>query len=85
VKSLKKMTKSKSLTARGIVFDISFHPTQDLLALGTIEGLLSFYDFTTLKETFSHLHHTQSIRSIDFTPDGTCLFSVSKDKSLLLT
>jgi hypothetical protein len=35
---------SKRIAARGLVFDTCFHPTQELLAVGTIEGLISIND-----------------------------------------
>lgn len=69
------------------VVDISFHPEQDIIALGTMSGDTFIYKYSveenTLIETMEL--HTKAIRAIEFNPDGTLLYSTSKDRSILVT
>ncbi|XP_063239786.1 WD repeat-containing protein 55 homolog [Bacillus rossius redtenbacheri] len=69
------------------VVDISFHPEQDLIAAATVMGDVLVYkyavDSTELTATWEL--HTKSCRDIEFSADGSLLFSSSKDRSVMVT
>ena len=63
---------------------LSFHPSEDLLALGTIEGDVLVYKYSTEGNTFKNRSkvHKKASRGIRFNNEGKLLFSISKDKSI---
>ncbi|XP_036381142.1 WD repeat-containing protein 55 [Megalops cyprinoides] len=69
-----------------IVNTLAFHPTQDILAAGDIDGDIYVYSYSCTegenKELWSSGHHLKSCRQVAFSQDGQKLFSVSKDKSI---
>lgn len=69
------------------VVDLSFHPTEDILAAGTISGDAVIYKYSVdgniLVNTLEL--HVKAIRDIEFNHDGSVLFSASKDRSILMT
>lgn len=67
--------------------DLSFHPDQDILAVGTVMGDLLIYKYTNEENTLLYTHevHTKAIRDIEFSIDGRDLFSGARDKSIMLT
>ncbi|KAI8893816.1 WD40-repeat-containing domain protein [Globomyces pollinis-pini] len=69
-----------------VVFDVTFHPSKNLLAAGLIDGNLECYDLndTSTKLLFSSKHHTDSCRSVDFNSTGDAIYTGSKDRSLQL-
>lgn len=69
------------------VVDLSFHPEQDVLAVGTMSGDAFIYKYTVDENTLVNTLelHTKAIRDIEFSLDGATLFSTSKDRSILLT
>lgn len=68
------------------VVDLSFHPEQDILAVGTMSGDTFIYKYTVDENTLVNTLelHTKAIRDIEFSMDGATLFSTSKDRSILL-
>lgn len=68
------------------VVDLSFHPEQDILAVGTMSGDTFIYKYTVDENTLVNTLelHTKAIRDIEFGMDGSTLFSTSKDRSILL-
>ncbi|KXS18853.1 WD40 repeat-like protein [Gonapodya prolifera JEL478] len=76
-----------NLTFPAQVFDLAFHPTKDILAVGLLTGHLACYRYSdgATSELYNVKQHKKSCRSIGFSHDGTGLYSASKDKSLLLT
>lgn len=69
------------------VVDLSFHPSEEILAAGTISGDAVIYKYSVdgnvLAKTLEL--HVKAIRDIEFNHDGSVLFSASKDRSILLT
>lgn len=69
------------------VVDLSFHPTEDILAAGTISGDAVIYKYSVdgnvLVNTLEL--HVKAIRDIEFNHDGSVLYSASKDRSILMT
>nr|XP_056718268.1 WD repeat-containing protein 55 [Euleptes europaea] len=65
---------------------IAFHPSQDIIAAGDVDGDVYAYSFSCLeggnKELWSSGHHLKSCREVSFSHDGHKLFTVSKDKCI---
>ncbi|XP_061442730.1 WD repeat-containing protein 55 isoform X3 [Rhineura floridana] len=65
---------------------IAFHPCQDIIAAGDVDGDVYVYSYCCLeggnKELWSSGHHLKSCREVSFSHDGHKLFTVSKDKSI---
>eukprot|EP00743_Colponemidia_sp_Colp-15_P003607 GILK01003890.1.p1 GENE.GILK01003890.1~~GILK01003890.1.p1 ORF type:complete len:372 (-),score=71.69 GILK01003890.1:117-1232(-) len=66
------------------VFDVRFHPTEDVIAAGFIDGEIQLYHYTAQENKciLKLNHHAESCRSLQFSPDGNFLFSASSDKSM---
>lgn len=75
------------IVTEDFVVDLSFHPNEDILAVGTITGDVLVYKYSNEENTLLNTIevHSKAIRDIEFNCDGTTLFSVSKDKSILMT
>ncbi|CAH1368515.1 unnamed protein product [Tenebrio molitor] len=69
------------------ITDISFHPSEDLLAVANIVGDIVLYKYTNEENTIVRTFevHTKSCRDIEFSGDGEALFSVAKDKTIMLS
>jgi len=69
-----------------IVNTLAFHPKQDIIAAGDIDGDIYLYSYSCTegetKELWSSGHHLKSCRKVAFTQDGCHLYSVAKDKSV---
>ncbi|XP_066502467.1 WD repeat-containing protein 55 [Hoplias malabaricus] len=69
-----------------IVNTLAFHPKEDILAAGDIDGDIYLYSYSCTegenKELWSSGHHLKSCRKVAFSSDGEKLFSVSKDKAV---
>lgn len=66
------------------VFDLSFHPQQDIIATGVVNGHLQLqkYGETGHTKLVDLKLHDDAVRCARFTADGTALFSGSTDKSI---
>uniref|UniRef100_K3WEM9 Uncharacterized protein n=1 Tax=Globisporangium ultimum (strain ATCC 200006 / CBS 805.95 / DAOM BR144) TaxID=431595 RepID=K3WEM9_GLOUD len=66
------------------VFDIDFHPTQNIVALGTIDGIVQVYKYSeeTNTQVLELKHHQDAVRAVLFNPDGQTLYTASADKSI---
>ncbi|CAN2387431.1 protein localization to kinetochore [Pristimantis euphronides] len=78
-------------TPRDLLFEaavntVAFHPSQDILAVGDIDGDVFVYSYSCVenenKELWSSGHHLKSCRDAAFSSNGQQLFTVSKDKSI---
>ena len=69
------------------IFDISFHPKVDALAVGLIDGSVEVYKYEIGNECKVMLNcknvHSASCRGVMFTEDGERLYTISSDKSIL--
>ncbi|CAG8546112.1 5238_t:CDS:2, partial [Acaulospora morrowiae] len=75
------------LTFENLVFDLAFHPHQNIIATGLITGEVFCHRYATEanaenQNILSIRPHRKSCRGLEFNHDGTVLFSVSKDKSI---
>lgn len=69
------------------ITDICCHPQNNLLAVASITGDAFFYKYTneenTLEKTLEL--HEDACRDLEFSKDGSLLFSVSKDKTIMIS
>lgn len=79
--------KPPNITTEDFPTDLSFHPEQDILAVGTVTGDVLIYKYTNEENTLvsSHEVHTKAIRDIEFSIDGRDIISGSRDKSIMMT
>ena len=61
--------------------DLKFSPTCNMLALGQVTGAIRIYAYAEqrMDEVLTLEHHKQSIRSLDFSPQGNIVYAGSKD------
>lgn len=69
------------------ITDISFHPQEDILAVSNVAGDILLYRYSNEENKLVNTYevHTKSCRAIEFSEDGKTLFSVSKDKCIMLS
>ncbi|XP_046722984.1 WD repeat-containing protein 55 isoform X1 [Silurus meridionalis] len=76
----------EDIKQEAIVNTLAFHPKEDILAAGDVDGDIYLYRYSCNdgenKELWSSGHHLKSCRKIAFSNDGEKLFSVSKDKAV---
>lgn len=79
--------KPPNISTEDFPTDLSFHPEQNILAIGTVMGDVLIYRYTNEENTLLNTHevHTKAIRDIEFSIDGRDLFSGSRDKSIMVT
>lgn len=70
------------------VFDVAFHPQQDIIASALITGDVACYklasNFSEQNQLlFSSKFHKKSCRALTFNYDGSALYTGSKDQSIL--
>lgn len=75
------------IVTEDFIVDLSFHPNEDILAVGTITGDVIIYKYSNEENTLlNNIEvHTKAVRDIEFNWDGSTLFSVSKDKSIMMS
>lgn len=64
--------------------DLKFSPNANVLALSQVTGAVRIYSYNDneTKEQMVLNYHTDSVRSIEFSPDGNLIYTGSKDQSL---
>lgn len=75
----------KPIKFDAVVTDVCFHPMQDIIASGDIDGLVRLHSYSIGNENHELMtfkDHKKSCRAIRFIPDGSGLISASKDKSV---
>lgn len=79
--------KPPNISTEDFPTDISFHPDQNIIAIGTVMGDLLLYKYTNEENTLLNTHevHAKAIRDIEFSIDGKDIFSGSRDKSIMVT
>lgn len=83
----KPRTRPPDIKTEDFVVDLSFHPEQDILAVGSITGDVLIYKFANEENTLLKTLevHTKAVRDIEFSIDGKQLFSTSRDKSIMIS
>ena len=67
------------------LFDLSFHPSNDLVYVATVAGEVKCFKYDDEgngEEKFNTRITKRSIRGLDFSSDSGTLFCVGKDKGL---
>ncbi|XP_058272442.1 WD repeat-containing protein 55 isoform X3 [Hemibagrus wyckioides] len=76
----------EDIKQEAIINTLAFHPKEDILAAGDVDGDIYLYRYSCKhgenKELWSSGHHLKSCRKVAFSNDGEKLFSVSKDKAV---
>jgi WD repeat-containing protein 55 len=83
----KPRSKPPDIKTDDYVVDLSFHPQLDILAVGTVTGDIVFYNYTNEENTIKQSLevHTKAIRTIEYSHDGTIIYSTSRDKTIMIT
>ncbi|XP_014274498.1 WD repeat-containing protein 55 homolog [Halyomorpha halys] len=70
-----------------LFIDLSFHPSMDLITVSCLSGNIEVYEYAieenTLKGTIEA--HTKACRAVEFSEDGTTIYSVGKDKNIVIS
>lgn len=86
IKELKKeRSKPNDIITDDFPTDLSFHPSQNIIAVSTVLGDVMVYRYTNEENTLLYTHevHRKGIRDIEFSSSGLDLFSCSRDKSIV--
>ena len=72
------------IEAGNLVFDLAFHPNNDVLALGCIDGSVQIHGYKPDETTllYNVKAHKDGVRGMSFTRDGSHLYTVSSDSSI---
>src|SRR5687767_13077860 len=79
-------TTPQDIQCKEQVFDIDFHPFQNIIATGLIDGEVNIYRYGCDNGNVliaKSLHHTSSCRGVLFNSAGDQLYTISSDKSLV--
>ncbi|KAL7313202.1 WD repeat-containing protein jip5 [Mucor circinelloides] len=75
----------KPIEFKDHIFDFSFHPVENIIVAGLINGQVQCWNYATDKENtlnWTTQVSKKSCRGVEFTPDGAHLLSISRDKSI---
>lgn len=70
-----------------LLTDLHCHPSRDVVAVATMDGDVYVHSYALgapSHQLFSFTHHKVACRKLRFSPDGTLLFTVSKDGSMCI-
>jgi len=76
----------KKLTFDSQVFDLAFHPKNEIVAAGLLTGEVFCYKYFVEKENelkYKLSEHKKSCRSLEFSLDGSKLYTASLDQSII--
>ncbi|KAJ8676421.1 hypothetical protein QAD02_012208 [Eretmocerus hayati] len=76
-----------TLSIEDTIADICFHPSNDLFATAGLTGDVLIYKYSNeANELVSTLElHEKACRDIEFSEDGTMLYSTGKDKTIMIS
>ena len=65
------------------IMDLKFSPVCNMLALSQVVGNIRLYTYAEnrMDQVLDLTHHKESVRSIDYSPQGNIIYAASKDKS----
>lgn len=79
--------KPPEINSKDYIVDISFHPCENIIAAASVTGDANIYKYslesTELVQTLEV--HTKACRAIEFSDEGDMLFTVSKDRSVMIS
>ncbi|XP_052866241.1 WD repeat-containing protein 55 homolog isoform X2 [Anopheles cruzii] len=83
----KPRSKPPDIQTDDFVIDLSFHPREDLLAIGTSVGDVLFYRYGNEENKLEATHelHTKSVRCVEFSRDGRSLITTGRERSIVVT
>ncbi|KAF5288911.1 hypothetical protein FQA39_LY03790 [Lamprigera yunnana] len=83
----KKRNHPPVIRCENFVTDISFHPFENILAVSDIQGDVMLYLYSNEENTVLNTLelHTEACRAVEFSTDGKLLFSISKDKTVMIS
>lgn len=76
----------KQIIFESQVFDLTFHPKENLVAAGLLSGDVFCYKYSVEEKNelkFHSNHHNKSCRTLQFSENGDKLFTASLDKSIV--
>ncbi|XP_041780118.1 WD repeat-containing protein 55 homolog [Anopheles merus] len=82
----KPRSKPPDIQTEDFVVDLSFHPCEDILAVGTSVGDVLMYRYANDANVLAATHelHTKAIRCVEFVPDGKSLISTGRERSIVV-
>uniref|UniRef100_A0A182W6P2 WD repeat-containing protein 55 homolog n=1 Tax=Anopheles minimus TaxID=112268 RepID=A0A182W6P2_9DIPT len=82
----KPRSKPPDIQMEDFVVDLSFHPSKDILAVGTSVGDVLMYKYSNEKNVLAATHelHTKACRCVEFTRDGTSIISTGRERSIVV-
>ncbi|XP_008560229.1 WD repeat-containing protein 55 homolog isoform X1 [Microplitis demolitor] len=75
------------ITVDDYILNVCFHPEQDLIALANVNGDIFVHKYNNTETSLQSVIevHEKACRDIQFNDNGDTLYSVSKDKSIMIT
>uniref|UniRef100_A0A182PCQ3 WD repeat-containing protein 55 homolog n=1 Tax=Anopheles epiroticus TaxID=199890 RepID=A0A182PCQ3_9DIPT len=82
----KPRSKPPDIQVEDFVVDLSFHPTEDILAIGTSVGDVLMYKYSNEANVLAATHelHTKAIRCAEFSRDGKTLITTGRERSIVV-
>uniref|UniRef100_A0A182MU11 WD repeat-containing protein 55 homolog n=1 Tax=Anopheles culicifacies TaxID=139723 RepID=A0A182MU11_9DIPT len=82
----KPRSKPPDIHMEDFVVDLSFHPSEDMLAVGTSVGDVLMYKYSNEQNVLAATHelHTKAVRCVEYTCDGTSLISTGRERSIVV-
>uniref|UniRef100_A0A182QCD8 WD repeat-containing protein 55 homolog n=1 Tax=Anopheles farauti TaxID=69004 RepID=A0A182QCD8_9DIPT len=82
----KPRSKPPNIQTEDFVVDLSFHPCEDVLAIGTSVGDVLMYKYTNEENVLAATQelHTKAVRCVEFSRDGKSLISTGRERSIVV-
>ncbi|XP_052894658.1 WD repeat-containing protein 55 homolog [Anopheles moucheti] len=82
----KPRSKPPDIQTEDFVVDLSFHPSKDILAVGTSVGDVLMYKYSNEQNVLAATHelHTKAVRCVEFTRDGKSIISTGRERSIVV-
>ncbi|XP_035905346.1 WD repeat-containing protein 55 homolog isoform X1 [Anopheles stephensi] len=82
----KPRSKPADIQTEDFVVDLSFHPCEDILAVGTSVGDVLMYKYSNEQNVLSATHelHTKAVRCLEFSRDGLSIISTGRERSIVV-
>uniref|UniRef100_A0A182MZ01 WD repeat-containing protein 55 homolog n=1 Tax=Anopheles dirus TaxID=7168 RepID=A0A182MZ01_9DIPT len=79
-------SKPPNIQTEDFVVDLSFHPCEDVLAVGTSVGDVLMYKYTNEENVLAATQelHTKAVRCVEFSRDGKSIISTGRERSIVV-